>query len=55
MSGHGKRYTSARSQIDRERAYSPLEAIKMLKGFAEAKFDGSVSTFAMPISSCAAR
>jgi large subunit ribosomal protein L1 len=42
VSGRGKRYTSARSQIDRERTYSPLEAIHMLKEFAEAKFDETV-------------
>ncbi len=42
MSGHGKRYAGARSQIDRERAYSPLEAIRLLKGFADAKFDETV-------------
>ena len=42
MSGHGKNYRSARSQIDREQLYSPVEAIRMLKGFPAAKFDESV-------------
>jgi len=42
MSGRGKRYTSARTQIDRERVYSPLEAIRLLKEFAGAKFDETV-------------
>ena len=28
---HGKKYRNARAQIDREQAYSPLEAIRMLK------------------------
>jgi large subunit ribosomal protein L1 len=42
MSGHGKRYLSARTQIDRERVYSPLEAIRLLKEFAGAKFDETV-------------
>jgi large subunit ribosomal protein L1 len=42
MSVHGKRYRSAREQIDREKAYSPLEAVRMLKGFGAAKFDETV-------------
>jgi large subunit ribosomal protein L1 len=42
MSGRGKRYTSARSQIDRESVYAPVEAIHMLKEFAAAKFDETV-------------
>jgi len=42
VSGRGKRYTSARSQIDRESVYVPLEAIHMLKEFAGAKFDETV-------------
>ena len=42
MSGRGKRYLSARTQIDRERVYSPLEAIRLLKTFEGAKFDETV-------------
>jgi len=42
MSDHGKNYRSARSQIDREQLYSPVEAIRMLKSFPAAKFDESV-------------
>ncbi len=42
MSGRGKRYTSSRSQIDRERVYSPLEAVRLLKQLAAAKFDETV-------------
>jgi large subunit ribosomal protein L1 len=42
MSAHGKRYRGAREQIDRERAYSPLEAVRLLKGFPAAKFDETV-------------
>ncbi len=38
----GKTYRGARAQIDRERAYSPLEAIRMLKGFGGARFDETV-------------
>jgi large subunit ribosomal protein L1 len=39
---HGKRYRQARGQIDREQAYSPVEAIRMLKGFDGVKFDETV-------------
>jgi large subunit ribosomal protein L1 len=42
MSLHGKRYRSAREQIERERAYSPLEAVRMLKELEGAKFDETV-------------
>jgi large subunit ribosomal protein L1 len=42
MSSRGKRYLSARTQVDRERVYSPLEAIRLLKEFAGAKFDETV-------------
>jgi large subunit ribosomal protein L1 len=39
---HGKRYRQARGQIDREQTYSPVEAIRMLKGFDGSKFDETV-------------
>jgi large subunit ribosomal protein L1 len=42
MSVHGKRYREAREQIDREHAYSPLEAVRLLKGFGVTKFDETV-------------
>ena len=42
MSSHGKRYRSQRSTIDRERVYTPLEAIRTLKGLDGAKFDETV-------------
>jgi large subunit ribosomal protein L1 len=42
MSTHGKRYRSARQTIDRENAYTPLEALRLLKGFDGAKFDETV-------------
>ncbi len=42
MSQHGKKYRGARAQIDREQAYSPLEAIRMLKAFDGPKFDETV-------------
>jgi large subunit ribosomal protein L1 len=44
MASHGKRYTSARALVDRERVYSPLEAIRLLKGADGAKFDETVET-----------
>jgi large subunit ribosomal protein L1 len=42
MSQHGKRYRQARAAIDREHAYSPLEAIRLLKNAEAAKFDETV-------------
>jgi large subunit ribosomal protein L1 len=42
LSSHGKRYDQARSTIDRERAYAPLEAIRLLKGLPQTKFDETV-------------
>jgi large subunit ribosomal protein L1 len=44
MANHGKRYREARAGVDRERTYSPLEAIRLLKGTASAKFDETVET-----------
>ena len=42
MSQHGKRYTEARSAVDREREYSPVEAIRLLKDSGAAKFDETI-------------
>jgi large subunit ribosomal protein L1 len=42
MSAHGKRYRAARNAIDREQTYSPLEAVRLLKGADGAKFDETV-------------
>ncbi len=39
---HGKRYRNARAAVDREQLYSPIEAIRTLKGFEDAKFDETV-------------
>jgi ribosomal protein L1 len=39
MSQHGKNYRAARAAIDRERQYSPAEAIRLLKSFPDKKFD----------------
>ncbi len=42
MSARGKRYRNAMTQIDRERPYSPLEAVRLVKGIEGAKFDETV-------------
>ena len=42
MSTHGKRYRTARESIDREEAYTPLAAVRLLKEFPAAKFDETV-------------
>jgi large subunit ribosomal protein L1 len=42
MSTHGKRYRTARESVDREHQYTPLEAVRLLKGFEGAKFDETV-------------
>jgi large subunit ribosomal protein L1 len=39
---HGKTYRNARATIDRERQYSPVEAIRMLKELPGAKFDETI-------------
>jgi large subunit ribosomal protein L1 len=39
---HGKNYRNARAEIDRERLYPPLEAIKALKEMKTASFDETV-------------
>ena len=42
MAQHGKRYRDARAAFEREQVYSPVEAVRLLKGFGETKFDESV-------------
>jgi large subunit ribosomal protein L1 len=42
MSAHGKRYRAARDAFDRETAYTPLEALRLLKSAEGAKFDETV-------------
>jgi large subunit ribosomal protein L1 len=42
MAQHGKRYREGRATIDRERVYSPLEAVRLLKGLPASKFDETV-------------
>ena len=62
MGAHGKRYRESRGGIDRERLYTPLEAVRALKGMPAAKFarpsrctSASVSTSGTPTSSSAGR
>jgi large subunit ribosomal protein L1 len=38
----GKQYASARSAVDRERLYAPLEAVRTIKGLHTARFDETV-------------
>jgi len=42
MSSHGKRYRQARAAVDREHAYAPSEAVRLLKEAPDAKFDETV-------------
>jgi large subunit ribosomal protein L1 len=42
MSAHGKRYRAALGAIDREQAYTPLTAVRLLKDSPPAKFDETV-------------
>src|SRR5256885_4191745 len=42
MGKHGKAYIEARKQVDREREYSPAEAVALVRSLASAKFDESV-------------
>src|SRR2546423_3745768 len=42
MAQHGKRYRNARAAFEREQVCSPVEAVRLLKGFGETKFDESV-------------
>ena len=42
MPKHGKKYLEARAKIDREREYSPAEAVRLLKETKVSKFDESV-------------
>jgi large subunit ribosomal protein L1 len=42
VSAHGKRYRSSRDAVDREQAYTPLSAVRLLKDMPAAKFDETV-------------
>jgi large subunit ribosomal protein L1 len=42
MASHGKTYLDARQRLDREREYTPAEAIALVKQLKRARFDESV-------------
>jgi large subunit ribosomal protein L1 len=42
MPKHGKRYRDAYSKVDRERAYAPAEAVRLIKEIQTAKFNETV-------------
>src|SRR2546421_1091972 len=42
MAGHGKRYRELYARVDRERQYSPAEAVQLIKGMQSAKFTETV-------------
>ncbi|MGH3130224.1 MAG: 50S ribosomal protein L1 [Gaiellaceae bacterium] len=42
MAQHGKTYRQARASIDREKLYTPVEAVRALQGLPGAKFDETV-------------
>ncbi len=42
MAQHGKTYRQARAEIDREQAYAPADAVKLLKELPAKKFDETV-------------
>ena len=42
MTSHGKNYRNSKATFDREELYSPAAAVRLLKGFPDAKFDQSV-------------
>ena len=42
MSAHGKRYRAERASVDRERLYTPLEAVRAIKSLSGTKFDQTV-------------
>jgi large subunit ribosomal protein L1 len=42
MAKHGKKYLEARGKVDREKLYSPGEAVRLLKDTKTSKFDESV-------------
>jgi large subunit ribosomal protein L1 len=42
MAKHGKTYAQSRARVDREREYTPHEAVRLIKEVKRAKFDESV-------------
>jgi large subunit ribosomal protein L1 len=42
MTTHGKKYTDAARKFDRERVYTPTEALELVKSFATRSFDETI-------------
>jgi large subunit ribosomal protein L1 len=42
MSRHGRNYAERRSRVDREREYTPAEAVALVRSLSGAKFDESI-------------
>ncbi len=42
MTTHGKKYTDASKKFDRERVYTPTEALELVKSFATRSFDETI-------------
>src|SRR4051794_27654899 len=42
MASHGKTYVASREKVDRDREYTPHEAVRLMKDVKRAKFDESV-------------
>jgi large subunit ribosomal protein L1 len=42
MASHGKAYKEARAKVDREKLYSPADAIRLVRELSSAKFDETV-------------
>ncbi|HWX74633.1 MAG TPA: 50S ribosomal protein L1, partial [Solirubrobacteraceae bacterium] len=42
MTKHGRRYAERLSRVDREREYSPAEAVALVRSLSGAKFDESI-------------
>jgi large subunit ribosomal protein L1 len=42
MSPHGRRYSDALTEVDREREYPPAEAVALVRSLSSAKFDESI-------------
>jgi large subunit ribosomal protein L1 len=42
MSAHGRRYEEGLAKVERERDHEPAEAVALVKGLANAKFDESI-------------
>ncbi len=46
MAKHGKKYSEAFEKVDRDKKYTPMEAVTLAKELAYAKFDETVELHA---------